>query len=185
MSRFRTPRAFKSKMSENAHPNEQMSLNQTEKKLMEHKGGKTIAAKAELRPNRELKGLAGDLNKRLEVSRNIWRRKLVSPFLIAGGLKFALCNDPVDKEASNTINQQSNDTQLGNNRRAAKRSNGRFALVLWAEVSWEVPDNLEFSESPAASLLRTRLSSFRHSGGKRASQKTKDKPLTIRAKKEI
>jgi hypothetical protein len=114
-------------MSENAHPNEQMRLNRTEKKLMEHKGGKTTAARAELRPDRQLRGLAGDLSKRLEISRNIRRRKLVRPFLIAGSLKFALCNYPVDKEASNTINQQSNDTQLRNNRRAAKRSNGRFA----------------------------------------------------------
>jgi hypothetical protein len=114
-------------MNENELPNECMRLNRFEIALEVYAGGKTIAAKAELRPDRQLSGLAGDLNKRLKVSRNIWRRKLVSPFLIAGGLKFAFCNDPVDKEARNTIDQQRNDSQLRNNRRAAKRPNGRFA----------------------------------------------------------
>jgi hypothetical protein len=90
-------------------------------------GGKAIAAKAELCPDRQLNGLAGELNERLEVSGNLWRRKQVSPFLISSGLEFALIEDPVDKEASNAINQQRNNSQLRNNRRTAKRSNGRFA----------------------------------------------------------
>jgi hypothetical protein len=89
--------------------------------------GKTEVAKVELRPDRQPSGLAGELNERLEVSRNIRRRMLVSPFLIAGGFKFVFFDDPVDKKAGNTINQQRNDAQLRNNRSAAKGSNGRFA----------------------------------------------------------
>jgi hypothetical protein len=81
-------------------------------KITEHKHGKTEVAKAELRPDRQLSGLACDLNERLEVSRNMRRRKLVSPFLIAGGIEFPLFDNPVDKKAGNRINQQHNDAQL-------------------------------------------------------------------------
>jgi hypothetical protein len=38
-----------------------------------------------------------------------------------------LFDNPVDEKAGDTINQQSNNAQLRNNRRAAKRSNCRFA----------------------------------------------------------
>jgi hypothetical protein len=104
-----------------------MSPKRSEKKIAKHAGSKATATKADHRPDRQLSGLAGDFNERLEISRNSRRRKLVSPFLIAGSLKFAFSNDPVDKEASDTINQQSNDAQLRNNGCSAKRPNGRFA----------------------------------------------------------
>lgn len=104
-----------------------MSLNRSEMTLAVHAGDKTTVAKAELCSDRQLSVLAGELNERPEESRNIRRRKLIGPFLIAAGLEFALFDDAIDKETSNAINQQRDDAQLSNDRRATKRSNGRFA----------------------------------------------------------
>ena len=104
-----------------------MNLNRSEMRLAVQVGDKRTVAKAEPCPDHPLSGLAGELNERFEESRNVGRRKLISPNIISGGFEFPLFNDPIDKETSNTIKQESNDTQLGDDGRAAKRSNGRFA----------------------------------------------------------
>ena len=104
-----------------------MSLNRSEMNVMSSKTSFQIAGEAELRPDRQRRGLALERNERLEASRDIRRRKQVGPYFVAGRFKFAFFNDPVDKETSNPINQKRNDAQLRNNPGAEKRSNARFA----------------------------------------------------------
>ena len=104
-----------------------MSLNRSKMMLTMHVDGKMIAAGAGLCPDRQLCGLAGELNERPEIGRNIWRRKPIRPFHIASGIEFPFIDDEIDKETSDAINQHGNDTELRNNRRATKGTNGRFA----------------------------------------------------------
>jgi hypothetical protein len=71
--------------------------------------------------------LAGDFDEKFKVSRNIRRRMLISPYLIAGSLKFPIFDNAVDEKTNNAINQGRNDGQLGNNGSSVKRTNGRLA----------------------------------------------------------
>jgi hypothetical protein len=104
-----------------------MSLNLPETKLAERSGGEKTAVEAELRPDRQARGLAGDLGKGLKIGWNFGRKKLVNPLLIAAGLKLSLFDDATYEEMSDPINQMCNDAQLRDNRRPAKRTNRRFA----------------------------------------------------------
>jgi hypothetical protein len=68
--------------------------------------------------------LAGDFDERLKVSRDIRRRELISPYLIASSFKFPIFDNAVDEKTNNAVNQGSNYGQLGNNGSPVKRTNG-------------------------------------------------------------
>ena len=103
-----------------------MKPNRSEMSFLSKKTGKPTAIEAKLCHDHQRNGLAGDLDEGLEISGNLRRRKLFSPFGITGSFKLSFCDDAIDKKVSDAINQNGNDAHLRDNGSPAQRTNTWF-----------------------------------------------------------
>jgi hypothetical protein len=93
---------------------------------MSGENSRTITVQAKLHPSHQRNASAG-LDERLQMSGNLWMRKLIEPVFIVHGLELLFVDCIVQDKASKTIDQRGNDSHLGNDCGTPKRPDRRFA----------------------------------------------------------
>ena len=88
------------------------------------KGIREIAVQAKLCPGHQHNASAR-FHEKLQMNRNLWRRKLVEPIVVPGGLGLPFLDHTIEDKAYNTINQRDNNSYLRTNR-TPERPDRRF-----------------------------------------------------------